>query len=288
MAMKKLCPTGTKYDISIEVCNWQEDMAPCNTPVKDSSPEEDDDNNTNTSGVDWVNLMTYDMHGGWEATVNHMAPLYPGSDVGDYDYPLSCQWAVDYWLDHGCPASKLTLGIGTYGRGYTLANRENNDFGDAAKGAGPPQTYTQEAGMIAYYEVLIARRDDSNSEVRYDEHQEIPVLTTGDEWWGFEDVRSVVEKVKYAKSKDLLGIMFWALDMDDFPNGSSSSQKDGVSKNDVCQRKSVVYRTCEDSKRAALDDEMDSADPIVDLCIFIVRQRPILLAQQKTYNAKSQ
>ncbi|KAK3256142.1 hypothetical protein CYMTET_34713 [Cymbomonas tetramitiformis] len=40
--------------------------------------------------------------------------------------------------------------------------------------------------------------------------------------------------------------------------------------------------------RAALDDEMDSADAIVDLCVFIVRQQPALLAQQKAYNSKSQ
>jgi chitinase len=36
------------------------------------------------------------------------------------------------------------------------------------------------------------------------------------EWVGFDDVRSVELKVKYAIHNNLGGVMLWALDMDDF------------------------------------------------------------------------
>ncbi|CAE7578861.1 CHIT1 [Symbiodinium sp. CCMP2592] len=61
--------------------------------------------------LDLINLMTYDLHGSWEATTGCNAPLYAtAADELKAGYPLSVSWAVDYWLEKGAPASKLTLG----------------------------------------------------------------------------------------------------------------------------------------------------------------------------------
>lgn len=63
------------------------------------------------------------------------------------------QSAVEYYLDNGFPASKLVLGIGTYGRSWTLVNSANNGVGAQASGAGKAMQYTGEAGYAAYFEV---------------------------------------------------------------------------------------------------------------------------------------
>lgn len=47
------------------------------------------------------------------------------------------------------------MGMGTYGRGFTLANSEQNGMGASATGGSPPGQYTGEAGMYAYYEVQL-------------------------------------------------------------------------------------------------------------------------------------
>ena len=48
--------------------------------------------------------------------------------------------------------SKLILGIGLYGRSFTLAGSQTG-IGAPAKGAGDPGTYTREGGFLAYNEV---------------------------------------------------------------------------------------------------------------------------------------
>eukprot|EP00959_Pyramimonas_sp_CCMP1952_P114491 2393814-Pyramimonas_sp.AAC.2 len=52
--------------------------------------------------MDFINLMTYDMHGAWEDTMNHHAPLFAGESTVPFDYPISLEWAVNYWIDGEC------------------------------------------------------------------------------------------------------------------------------------------------------------------------------------------
>ena len=60
--------------------------------------------------------------------------------------------AVNQWLNGGCPPSKLILGIGTYGRSFTLSSSQTY-IGAPAKSGGTPGKYTREGGFLSYYEV---------------------------------------------------------------------------------------------------------------------------------------
>ena len=62
-------------------------------------------------------------------------------------------YAVNYWINLGAPPEKLVLGIGLYGRSFTLASSSNTGVGASAVGPGSSGTYTGEAGLLAYYEV---------------------------------------------------------------------------------------------------------------------------------------
>jgi len=62
-------------------------------------------------------------------------------------------WAVNYWRQSGAPTHKLIVGIGLYGRSFTLQNPAEHGFGAPALGAGRAGNYTNEPGFMAYYEV---------------------------------------------------------------------------------------------------------------------------------------
>ncbi len=51
------------------------------------------------------------------------------------------------------PKEKISMGLATYGRTYTLANNSNTEIGAPSSGPGQPGKYTRESGFLSYYEV---------------------------------------------------------------------------------------------------------------------------------------
>ncbi|CAG2174944.1 unnamed protein product [Oppiella nova] len=107
--------------------------------------------------LDFINVMAYDFHGGaWENKTGHNAPLYPDPKASEEDKELTVSYGVEYWIKQGANPKKLMMGMGTYGRSFTLANAAQHGIGAAcasgSKGgnAGP---YTNEVGILGYNEV---------------------------------------------------------------------------------------------------------------------------------------
>ncbi|GMU55774.1 MAG: hypothetical protein AMXMBFR33_49200 [Candidatus Xenobia bacterium] len=79
------------------------------------------------SQLDFINLMTYDYHGGWEPhRTGHNAPLYASDG-------LSVDATVSGYLSAGVPPGKILLGVPVYGRSWAGAT----GVGSAASGVGP-------------------------------------------------------------------------------------------------------------------------------------------------------
>lgn len=51
------------------------------------------------------------------------------------------------------PREKVTMGVGTYGRTFALADPNQTGVGAPAKGPGEAGKYTREPGFLAYFEV---------------------------------------------------------------------------------------------------------------------------------------
>ena len=62
-------------------------------------------------------------------------------------------WVTKYYVSKGVPPSMMNVGLGLYGRSFTLANPSNSGLGAPARGAGPAGSFTAEKGFKAYYEV---------------------------------------------------------------------------------------------------------------------------------------
>ena len=63
-----------------------------------------------------------DFHGSWESFTGHHSPIYPRTNEKDEQIFLNIDTSIKYWLNNGTPREKIVLGLGTYGRSFTLAD----------------------------------------------------------------------------------------------------------------------------------------------------------------------
>lgn len=121
-------------------------------------------------------------------------------------------WAANYWVQLGAPKNKIVIGMPLYGRSFTLAGSASGVGAPAS--AGVAGTYTREAGYLAYYEICELLSKGASTHYINDQH--VPYLVSGKQWVGYDNDRSLREKVQYVKSHGFGGAMVWALDLDDF------------------------------------------------------------------------
>lgn len=161
--------------------------------------------------LDFINLMAYDLHGSWESVTGHQTDSNP-TLANDQ---LSVINAVRYWLLSGMDSTKLILGLGTYGRSFTLQDRCKSDLGDKVITGGKAGPYTNEAGFLAYHEICNLKWTSKTCTKKSSAFA--PYGSVGTLFVGYDDAESLIFKVnEIVKKFDLGGIMFWALDLDDF------------------------------------------------------------------------
>ncbi|MFE2725085.1 glycoside hydrolase family 18 protein [Kitasatospora sp. NPDC059327] len=153
--------------------------------------------------VDWLNLMTYDLHGPWEGKgpTNHQANLY--SDPTDPEpRQRSADKAVDHYAARGLPSRQTVLGAPFYGHGWTGV--------PAGSRNGLYQSATAAAGDLTYQEInalpgkLSVDREHGAS-WKYD----------GTTFYSYDSAEVLTAKARYARWNDLGGVMVWSLDGDD-------------------------------------------------------------------------
>ncbi|HMA97644.1 MAG TPA: glycoside hydrolase family 18 protein, partial [Polyangiaceae bacterium] len=166
--------------------------------------------------LNWINLMTYDMHGAWDRSgpTNFHAPLYasPNDPSTGIAKQYSADAAVSAYLAAGVPANKVVIGVPFYGRGWTGVPNVNDGLHQSSPQISPaPGTY--EAG-IEDYKVLKALGAPGHRDTVTQAYWTFSNST----FWSYDDPIAIATKMAYVKSKNLLGAMVWELD-GDTPDG---------------------------------------------------------------------
>ncbi|MER5380335.1 glycoside hydrolase family 18 protein [Streptomyces sp. NPDC002688] len=152
--------------------------------------------------VDWYNPMTYDFFGAWDAagpTAPH-SPLNSYTGIPKAGYYTSATIAKLKGL--GIPASKLLLGIGFYGRGWTGVTQAAP--GGTATG---PATGTYEQG-IDDYKVLKTKCPATGTVAG------TAYAKCGTNWWSYDTPSTIAGKMSYKNAQGLGGTFFWELSGD--------------------------------------------------------------------------
>ena len=152
--------------------------------------------------IDWYNVMSYDYFGAFAPqgpTAPH-SPLnsYAGIPINGFDTDT----AIQKLKSKGVPSSKLLIGIGFYGRGWTGVTQSAP--GGSATGAAPG---SYEAG-IEDYKVLV------NSCPSTGTVGGTAYAFCGNNWWSYDTPATIASKMTYKKNQGLGGAFFWELSGD--------------------------------------------------------------------------
>ena len=169
--------------------------------------------------MDTINLMTYDYYGAWNGVLGHQTGLYPSPNSPIVGF--STHEAVQYLLNRGVPAAKLSLGAAMYGRGWQNVSgvSGNNPFtgtgGDGITGG-------WERGIMDYKKIetdFMGGPDatgvngftvgwDDTAKASYVWNPATNTLIS------IDTKRSVNEKGAYILQHQLGGIFAWEIDAD--------------------------------------------------------------------------
>ncbi|MFE2550579.1 glycosyl hydrolase family 18 protein [Streptomyces sp. NPDC059355] len=147
--------------------------------------------------VDFYNVMTYDFFGAWDAK----GPTAPHSPLTSYaGIPIAgfnSEAAITKLKGKGIAGSKLNLGIGFYGRGWTGVTQAAP--GGTATGPAPG-TYEQ---GIEDYKVL------KNSCPATGTVAGTAYAKCGSNWWSYDTPATIAGKMSWTKQQGLRGAFYW-------------------------------------------------------------------------------
>lgn len=163
--------------------------------------------------VDWINLMTYDMHGTWDATgpTDFDAPLFaaPNDPSPAPSNSYSINHAVLDYLMAGVPAHKIVIGIPFYGRGWTNVPNVNHGLYQSSPNMQPAPSPLA-PGEDNYYDLA----NLSGYTGYWDPYTMSYWVFNGTTFWNFDNPTSIKVKMAYVDALGLGGAMVWSVDGD--------------------------------------------------------------------------
>ncbi|KAJ6597131.1 glycosyl hydrolases family 18-domain-containing protein [Mycena vulgaris] len=159
--------------------------------------------------ADWINLMTYVSSGdlSYSPVTDPFFRIFTA-------HGTSSLTLVQCRREHaGVKLSKINLGIGFYGRTFTLADPSCKIAGCPLSGGGIPGPCTKGEGFLSYGEIdyLIQSR---GLKPEYNASSQTMVLQYDDQWIGYEDPYTIAQKLDYVLKRAMPGVLIWAVDLD--------------------------------------------------------------------------
>ncbi|GAA3804228.1 glycoside hydrolase family 18 chitinase [Streptomyces chiangmaiensis] len=167
--------------------------------------------------VNWYNVMSYDFFGAWAG----QGPTAPHSPLTSYSgipaQGFTTADAIAKYKAKGVPASKLLIGIGFYGRGWTGVTQDAP--GGTATGPAPG-TYEQ---GIEDYKVLKTSCPATGTIAG------TAYAHCGSNWWSYDTPATIGTKMAWAKTQGLGGAFFWEFSGDTSNGELVSAVNSGLS-----------------------------------------------------------
>ncbi|KZZ87786.1 Glycoside hydrolase, subgroup, catalytic core [Moelleriella libera RCEF 2490] len=193
--------------------------------------------------LDWFNVMSYDLHGTWDGTNPYLgAYVNAHTNLTEIDTALNLLWRNDI------KPEKVIMGMGFYGRSFTLSNPSCATAGCGFRAGGNPGKCSSSAGTLMYSEIKDIV-DSGKAKVTTDKDSAVKIVTFGeDQWVSYDDEETLRMKMDYANKRCLGGIMVWAASTDDDDGTAIRALSKAAGRNDIVAKHVAAARSNDASK----------------------------------------
>lgn len=175
--------------------------------------------------LDWLNVMTYDMHGAWETTTNHQSPLYANPNDPSVTAPVDIKnkYNTDAAMKtlqqvYKVPAEKLYVGTPYYSRGWKgVTGGVNGMYGTATGAAtGTWDNPQSPGGQYPYFTLKTMENQGGYVKYRDDTYTKTPWLYNAAQGivLSYEDTTSLSARCDYINSNGYGGLILWEISGD--------------------------------------------------------------------------
>ncbi|GAW18020.1 hypothetical protein ANO14919_074890 [Xylariales sp. No.14919] len=160
--------------------------------------------------ADWLNFMTYDLHGTWDQN-NPIGAIVQGhTNLTEIKLAAQLLWRV------GVNPDQVSLGVGFYGRSFELADPGCSIPGCPFHGSARPGSCSATSGVLDYYEIQAILKQMPDLKPIYDTEAAVKYLVFDKtQWVSYDDAQTFATKVAWADSIGIGGTFIWAGDTDD-------------------------------------------------------------------------
>ena len=160
--------------------------------------------------MDYYNMMTYDMNGGWSQNTGHNAPLYGTGNSWDKTFKYLTQ-------EKHIPAHKINMGLGFYGRGVVTNGAADLNAPTLKKqitfaSDGPVESasdLTNWGGFEGSPNYGYIMKNKEGWTYHWDSAAKVPYLTKGNYFLSYDDEQSVQCKADYVVDNQAGGVIVW-------------------------------------------------------------------------------
>ncbi|PIL32554.1 hypothetical protein GSI_05257 [Ganoderma sinense ZZ0214-1] len=164
------------------------------------------------SYADWVNLMSYDLHGVWDAK-----DVFIGNIVQAHTNLTEIEESIGLFQRVGVPLDRIVLGLGFYGRSFQLTDPACSTPGCSFNGPAPGGPCTGADGTLSFAEIQDILSRNSGATPVYDQTAQVKYLVYDtNNWVSYDDHDTFTAKVNWARGAGFGGLMVWSADQDDF------------------------------------------------------------------------
>lgn len=150
--------------------------------------------------LDWINIMTYDLHGTWDSN----SP-WIGAVALAHTNLTEIKMTFDLFWRNNIDPDQLVFGLGFYGRSFTMSNPNCMTAGCPFRRGADPGPCTENEGTLSAAEVrrIIGQGD---AKVFLDQEAAVEIVTWDtDQWISYDDLPTFEMKIRYANSRCIGG-----------------------------------------------------------------------------------